>query len=70
MLCFESSSTASGKAKPLVETHNLISGASSLKRRKVSKVRSGFANGSPGPAMPNTVICGMVAATAMVFLTA
>ncbi|MCY1188700.1 hypothetical protein D9M73_298420 [compost metagenome] len=53
-----------------METHSLMSGASSLSMRKVSKVRCGLASGSPGPAMPSTVICGMVAATALTFLTA
>jgi len=54
----------------LVDTHSLMSGAFSVSSRKVSKVRSGLANGSPGPAMPSTVICGIFAATAITFFTA
>ena len=52
------------------DTQSLISGASALSRRNVSKVFSGLARGSPGPAMPSTVICGIFAATALVFITA
>ncbi|MNY32675.1 hypothetical protein D3C86_1669040 [compost metagenome] len=70
MLCLASSSTQSGRARPLVDTHSLMSGASALSRRKVSKVRWGLASGSPGPAMPSTLICGMLAATALTFFTA
>jgi hypothetical protein len=57
-------------AQALVDTHSLMSGAFSLSSRKVAKVRSGLARGSPGPAMPSTVICGMLAATAITFFTA
>jgi hypothetical protein len=70
MLCLHSSSTDSGRVRPLVDTHSLMSGAFSDSSRKVAKVRSGLASGSPGPAMPSTVICGMLAATAITFFTA
>src|SRR6056297_2220403 len=70
MLCLANSSVQSGRAKPLVDTHSLISGACSLSIRNVEKVRFGLASGSPGPAIPSTDICGMFAATASVFLTA
>ena len=48
--------------KPLVDKHNLISGALSAISSKVRKVFSGLAKGSPGPATPNTVICGILPA--------
>src|SRR6056297_1459078 len=70
MLCLASSLAHRGRAKPLVDTHSLMSGACSVSIRKVEKVRFGLANGSPGPAIPSTDICGMFAATANVFLTA
>ena len=70
MLCWHSSSTWAGRARPLVETHSLMSGAFCESWRKVSRVRLGLASGSPGPAMPSTVIWGMLAATAMTFFTA
>ena len=37
---------------------------------KVLNVLAGLASGSPGPAMPSTVICGMVEATARTFFAA
>ncbi len=70
MLCLLSSSTLSGRVRPLVETQSLMSGVCSLSMRKVSKVRCGLASGSPGPAMPSTLICGIAAATALTFFTA
>jgi hypothetical protein len=36
----------------------------------VLNVLAGLAKGSPGPAIPNTVICGMADATASTFLAA
>ena len=47
-----------------------MSGAVLAISSKVLKVLSGLASGSPGPAMPSTVICGMVEATASTFLAA
>ena len=47
-----------------------MSGAVLAISSKVLKVFSGLASGSPGPAMPSTVICGMVDATASTFLAA
>ncbi len=47
-----------------------MSGAVFAISSKVLKVFSGLASGSPGPAMPSTVICGMVEATASTFLAA
>ena len=47
-----------------------MSGAWAAISSKVLKVFAGFASGSPGPAMPSTVICGMVAATASTFFAA
>jgi hypothetical protein len=70
MLCWQISSTSSGSARPLVDTQSLMSGAFSVSARKVASVRSGLASGSPGPAMPSTVICGIAAATASVLATA
>src|ERR1035441_2176266 len=55
---------------PLVDRQSLISGAALETSSKVLKVFSGLANGSPGPAMPSTVICGMTEATASTFLAA
>lgn len=70
MLYLQISSTISGSAKPLVDRHGLMSGASSCRRRKVSKAFFGLASASPGPAMPRTVICGIALATASTFFTA
>ena len=47
-----------------------MSGAAFEISSKVLKVLSGFASGSPGPAMPSTVICGMAEATARTFFAA
>ena len=63
-------STWSGSARPLVDRHSLMSGAVFAISSKVLKVFSGLASGSPGPAMPSTVICGIVDATASTFLAA
>src|ERR1035441_9495806 len=56
--------------RPLVERQSLMSGADCATISNVLKVFSGLARGSPGPAMPNTVICGMAEATASTFLAA
>src|SRR6516225_3996777 len=63
-------STWSGSAKPFVDRQSLMSGAVFAISSNVLNVFSGFASGSPGPAMPSTVICGMVDATASTFLAA
>ncbi len=55
-------STYSVSIKPLVERQSLISGALSAINSKVRKVFSGFASGSPGPAIPKTVIWGILPA--------
>ena len=70
MLCLAISSAYCGRLSPLVDTQSLMSGVCSESMRKVSKVRPGLARGSPGPAMPSTVICGISAATALIFLRA
>jgi hypothetical protein len=59
-----SRSAQSGRASPFVETHSLTSGSAAFTRSSVANVRSGFASGSPGPAMPTTESCGTSAATA------
>ena len=70
MLYWAIRSTRPGRASPLVDRHSLMSGAVALISSKVLKVLSGFARGSPGPAMPSTVICGIALATASTFFAA
>jgi len=69
-LCAHSALTRSGKTSSLMERHNLKSGACPKSLRKVAKVRSGLASGSPGPAMPTTASWEIAVATARTFFTA
>jgi hypothetical protein len=58
-----------GRLRPLVDTHSLMSGARSDSCEGFEGAAR-VGQGSPGPAMPSTVICGISLATASTFLIA